>query len=131
MEYKYKIIIVNSKDRWIFIKSNDEWDSYETDAFFSFVEIIRNDTGGIIESIGDGRVVIKNNDPVFIYQWDDLFGIVVIYPENMSEDEAIRYLSKYMSDFWFIHVPAEKRSGITNFQKRIIPRGYDTRGIFL
>ena len=99
MEYKYKIIIVNSKDRWIFIKSNDEWDSYETDAFFSFVEIIRNDTGGIIESIGDGRVVIKNNDPVFIYQWDDLFGIVVIYPENMSEDEAIRYLSKYMSDF--------------------------------
>ena len=99
MEYKYKIFQVNSKERWIYIKSNDELDHEEPDAFVYLVKKIQSDTGGTIEKVGDGRYILKNNDPRFVYQWDDLFGIVVIYPEHLSEDEAKIFLSKYMSEF--------------------------------
>ncbi len=99
MDIRYKISHINSKERWIFIKSSDEYDLYDPDAFVNFVKIIQNDTGGTIENVGDVQYILKNNGPQFVYQWDDLFGIVVIYPENMTEDEALEFLGKYMSEF--------------------------------
>jgi len=99
MDFKYNISYINPKDRWIFIKSNDEFDLYEPDAFVNFVEKIQKDTGGTIENVGHIQYILKNDTPRFIYQWDDLFGIVVIYPENMDEKEAVQFLCKYMSEF--------------------------------
>ena len=97
MDYKYRILHINSKERWIHIDSKDEWDRYEPDAFVHFVKKIRNETEGTIENVGDCRYIINYEGPQFIYQWDDLFGIVVIYPENITEDDAVGFLSKYLS----------------------------------
>ena len=55
MDYKYRILHINSKERWIHIDSNDEWDRYEPDAFVYFVKKIRNETKGTIENVGDQR----------------------------------------------------------------------------
>ena len=42
------------------------------------------------------RYSIKNDGYGLIYQWDELFGTVIIYPENVTEAEAVDFLSKYI-----------------------------------
>ena len=37
-----------------------------------------------------------DNDPCHLtYQWDTLFGITIVYPEEISSKEAVEFLSRY------------------------------------
>lgn len=97
MDYKYKILHINKNERWITIISNDELDLEEPDAFIYFVKMIQKDVNGSIENIGNIQYRIINDGLGLVYQWDGLFGISVIYPENVKEYQAVEFLNKYMS----------------------------------
>lgn len=96
MKYKYKLLHINSAERWISITSNDDTDFDEPDAFIYFVKMIQRDVNGKITAVGDIQYKIPEDGFGFIYQWDDLFGITVIYPKTVTEEQAVEYLSKYM-----------------------------------
>ena len=96
MKYNYSIGSINSKDRWIFIKSDFEFKYDEPDDFAELIKTIRDDVKGTIEENDTMRYSIKNDGYGLIYQWDELFGTVIIYPENVTEAEAVDFLSKYI-----------------------------------
>jgi len=95
MDYNYKILYINKKERWITIKSNDKFDSYEPDSFICLMKRIRDGTNGIIEDIGDTRYRINGNGLKLIYQWDGCFGISIIYPKGSHLDGVIKFLEQY------------------------------------
>ena len=96
VKYNYTIRNINSKDRWIFIKSDFEFELDEPDDFVDLVKTIHDDVNGTIVDNGMMKYSIKNDGYGLIYQWDDLFGTVIIYPENVTETEVVDFLSKYM-----------------------------------
>ena len=75
----YEIYGKNAEKRWIVILSNDERDCEEPTAFFNFME----------------RVNASGDDPGLHYRWDQTFGISVTYPETVTEDQAVTFLSRY------------------------------------
>ena len=99
MSYKYKILHINNQEQWIFIKSNDDFDLEEPDAFLHFVKMIQRDVNGKIVVVGNTQYKIIDDGIGFVYQWDGLFGITVIYPETVTESQAVDYLSKYITEF--------------------------------
>ena len=56
---------------------------------------IESETGGTIEEVGEQQYRIKGNGIKLIYQWDGLFGITVIRPDNVEEAEAVAFLKKF------------------------------------
>ncbi len=97
--FKYEIYNISEKSRWIFIKSDDEYnlDLEEPDAFVYFVKTIKSYLGGNIVPAGDTQYQISNDKYKYVFQWDDLFGIVVIYPDSLTSEEARTILSRYMT----------------------------------
>lgn len=94
-EYKYKITRINEKERWIFLYA-DEWDIEETDSFVYLVKKIRDDLQGKVIDKGMTTYSIDNDPLQLVFQWDSLFGITVVYPSNVSKDEAVSFLNKYL-----------------------------------
>jgi len=45
--------------------------------------------------VGEQQYRIKGDGIKLIYQWDGLFGITVIRPDNVEEAEAVAFLKKY------------------------------------
>lgn len=95
MEYSYNIINVDAREHWIFI-SHEDWD--EPDGFISLVKKIRDDCNGVIVNLGDTRYKIDGDGMNLIYQYDNLFGTVVIYRKAEDKDAVIDFLKKYFSD---------------------------------
>ena len=79
MNYTYEIYGKSADKRWITILSNDEQDCERPDAFINFVEWVN--------AAGD--------DPGLSYRWDPTFGISITYPEDVTEDQAVSFLSRY------------------------------------
>ena len=50
---------------------------------------------GKIESVGDTQYRIHGDGLGLMYQWDSCFGISVIYPENVTEEDAIEFLKQF------------------------------------
>lgn len=93
--YQYKVEIINEKERWIFLYC-DEWDCDETDSFVFLVKKIRDDLHGKIIERGMARYSIDNDKLNLVFQWDGLFGITVVYPENVEKEEVLNMLEKYL-----------------------------------
>ena len=53
------------------------------------------DLNGNIIDKGMTTYQIDNEPCHLTYQWDTLFGITIVYPEEISSKEAIEFLSKY------------------------------------
>lgn len=87
--YKYKIIIVDEVQKWIFITHND-WD--EPEAFIALLKKIRDDCNGKIIEVGDWQFKIEGDSLDLIYQFDSLFGTVVIYNKKSQKDLVIDFL---------------------------------------
>ena len=90
--YKYSIMNINEKDGWIFIgcEGGDQYEEYEP--FVNFVKTINKDFSGKIIEVGEMRYKIENLEPDMVFQWDDLFGIVVEYKNN--KDEVLEFLKR-------------------------------------
>lgn len=91
MDYKYKIISIDEKQRWIFLQA-DEWDLEEPYSFNFLVKKIRSQVNGEIVDIGDDRYRVKNDPCNLVYQWDSLFGITIIYPRSVAKNKVIEFL---------------------------------------
>lgn len=97
MDYKYNIISIDEKQRWIFLKA-DEWDLEEPDSFEYMLNKICSHVNGEVIDKGDYRYVITNDPCNLIYQWDTLFGITVIYPTDASKDKAVEFLKTILNE---------------------------------
>jgi hypothetical protein len=93
-EYQYKILSINEKERWIYLQA-DIWDDEEPDSFVYLLKKIRDGLNGKIIDKGMTTYQIDNDPCHLTYQWDTLFGITIVYPEEISSKEAIEFLSKY------------------------------------
>ncbi len=96
MDYKYRIWSVNEEERWIFIISDDELDMEEPDSFVSLVKTIRDDVHGQIERVGNDQYKIIGDQYGLVYQWDEVFGITVVYPKTTELENVKNFLGKYM-----------------------------------
>lgn len=88
-KYNYRIFMIDEKEKWIFI-THDDCD--EPEAFVALVKKLRDNCGGNIFVVGDEQYKIKGDKFDLIYQFDDLFGTVVIYTDDSSKHDIIRYL---------------------------------------
>lgn len=93
-DYQYEIISINEKDRWIFLRA-DEWDLEEPDAFLYLLCRIRDDLNGTIVEVGSDCYTIEKDPCSLIYQWDSCFGITIVYPQDLSYESVLDFLSKY------------------------------------
>ncbi len=77
-------------DRWILISSDDPGAPYE---FAALLKAYNNRLHGRITEVSSSMQYRINNDELkLIFQWDSLFGIVVIVPEHADPDKAYRIL---------------------------------------
>lgn len=90
---EYQIININDIDGWIFISADD---SFETpDAFVSLVKAISSSVGGEISPAGWMQYKISNLPFDLVFQWDDLFGIVIINNNQLLKDDVLCFLKNY------------------------------------
>jgi len=96
MNYKYTIAAYKSEDRWIIIVSDDDFVFEKNDSLIYFLKKIQSDIGGEINRVGNNKYSITEDPCNLIYQWDENFGLSVIYPSGVSRETATAFLSKYM-----------------------------------
>lgn len=89
---KYQVKDISEKDRWIYISSDD--DDMEPDAFILLVKTIQKAVGGKISSAGELRYKISNLPCDIVFQWDDVFGIVIDYGDE-DKDTVIKLLQEF------------------------------------
>ena len=76
----------------------DIWDNEEPDSFVYLLKKIRDGLNGKIIDKGMTTYQIDNDPCHLTYQWDTLFGITIVYPEEISSKEAIGFLFKYFQN---------------------------------
>lgn len=100
-EYKYNIGDVDKKDRWIYIKDDSDTGWYdammsfwEYDGPVEFLKRIIDKTGWTIQPTEMGYVFAE--DPLQLeYQFDDLFGFTVEYPNEWALEETMKFLMQF------------------------------------
>lgn len=92
MNYNYRISEDVSRSSWIFVWCED-WD--EPDGFMNLIEEIEKDCSGKIKAVGSGQFKIEGGKMDLTYQWDDLFGIVVIKNRFTQTKEVVNFLETY------------------------------------
>lgn len=81
-----------NSDGWVFISCNDIW---EPDEFVVLVKEYQTQISGKkIKTVGVDQYRIKNDPHKLIFQYDDLFGIVVIIPKKTNRVKAFETLQK-------------------------------------
>ncbi len=93
-EYSYEIKRVDKKSRWIYLKSSDEYDTKTPASFEYMVKTLCRMTNGRPKDMGGLVYGIEGGGMGMLFQWDSVFGIVAIYPENITESDAIAFLKK-------------------------------------
>ncbi len=88
-KYNYKIFRIDEAEKWIFI-THDNWDNPEE--FTALVKKICANCNGSIFVVGNTQYKIKGDKFDLIYQFDSLFGTVVIYNDASSKQDIVKYL---------------------------------------
>lgn len=95
MATTYHIERINAKERWVFIGSSDPFDTEEPDAFVHLMNRIRDGVKGHIVHTGEMTFAIPEDGLGLRYQWDDLFGITVVWPPEVSREAVISFLNVF------------------------------------
>ena len=95
MKYTYLIISINKEKRWIFLKSNEEWDLEDHDSFVFLLKKIRDRVQGHIVEIDEMCYGIPEDGLGLNYQWDTLFGITIVYPQMAPVETVIDFLLSF------------------------------------
>ena len=94
-KYEYKIKHIDKTNKWIYVE--DKYSLYnEADAFIHLVKAVSERNGGNIINVGEMQYRIANDKFDLIYQWDDLFGIVIVYKDSDKVEEVIAYLENIL-----------------------------------
>ncbi len=89
----YQIISISDTDGWIFISADDSLEN--PDAFVSLVKAVKESVNGEISSVGWMRYKISNIPFDLVFQWDDLFGIVIINNNQTEKEDVLHFLKNY------------------------------------
>lgn len=89
----YNITSINDADGWIFISGDNSFE--EPDAFVALVKEISTSVNGKIIPVGHTQYRISNIPYDLLFQWDDLFGIVVINGNVTETEDVLRFLKLY------------------------------------
>lgn len=95
MSRQHEIIHIDKNERWIFL-SDESFGPCDSEPFVSLLQSIATQTSGRITAVGNVQYRISNLPIDLIFQWDDLFGTVVIYGETHSPNEAVSFLEMYL-----------------------------------
>lgn len=105
-EFQYSIADTN-KGTWIYIEDpcdtgwgKDVFDWTSDDSDTGPIELllrIKDRTHWNLEEIGDRQYRFKEDSLGLIFQWDDLFGFVVIIQNNEHYQSAVSFLEKYFN----------------------------------
>ncbi|MDI9519749.1 MAG: hypothetical protein QM308_01115 [Bacillota bacterium] len=96
MKQNYRIKNIDHSQKWIFI-SDDSTKYWEYDGFTDLIKKIADSCDGTIRCIGDTMYKITGDRFDLTYQWDTLFGIVVIYKHESQLDEIKKYLEAFFN----------------------------------
>ena len=96
--YTYKIADVSKTEKWIYINCKEEDSILESEPFVELVKSIAkkwndNEWQGNIFSAGDMRYKVKNDPIDLVYQWDDLFGIVLEYKNSANLEDVKSFIA--------------------------------------
>jgi len=97
MKYLYKIRSFRPYHSWIYIGEVNGSDLWEEEPFVHFIYCLQAMYNGEIKDIGEGRYKITGDPNHFVYQWDDLFGIV-IETQKKADPEGIKALVQSLID---------------------------------
>ncbi|MDR2903227.1 MAG: hypothetical protein LBU77_01785 [Clostridiales bacterium] len=76
----YKVESI-SHDRWIFISSENSL--HDPDEFIALIKEYQLQIGGEIVAVSEDTQYALTNDPLqLVFQWDSLFGITVVVPDE-------------------------------------------------
>ena len=105
-EYKYYIRHIDKKNRWIYIDDKDksgwgdrlfDWSDYEGySGPVEFILRIKEANQWFVDKAGDVQYRFEQDNIGMVFQWDDLFGFVVIVRNRNRVDEVIEFLNRYM-----------------------------------
>ena len=82
-----KVCESESADRWVYVYG--ECSIYDPDEFVELVKEYQKRLSGKIKHASEHTQYYIDNDPLrLVFQWDSLFGIVVIVPRSTNMDVA-------------------------------------------
>ena len=90
----FQISNINKKDKCIFIQSNDSFS--EPDAFIHLLKSAASYLSSPTNIVGDCQYRISALNLDLVFQWDDLFGIVVVYKDDASLEKSVAILTKIL-----------------------------------
>ena len=102
-EYKYKVKRTNGL--WIYLEDADnsgwgrevfDWTSDKTDN--GPVELmlrIKDKTGWHLVDLGDNQYKFSEDRLEIIFQWDDLFGFVIVISDTTKQKPVIDFLEEF------------------------------------
>ncbi len=88
---KYQIKSIDETDGWIFISADNSF--YEPDSFIEMLKMISSSVDGKIVCVGDCQYSVTNIPYDIVFQWDDLFGIVIINRDKSEKDAVIQFVN--------------------------------------
>lgn len=91
----YKINMITEEDGWIAIDTNG-WGS---DPVRALVASVAGELGGeVIQPYeGDAQFLIKGDPYKLLFQYDDVFGTVVILNDTKDKDEVVALLERHFA----------------------------------
>lgn len=89
----YRITSINDADGWIFISADNSFENPV--AFIELVKTIAQSVHGKITSIGNTQYQVSNVPFDLVFQWDSLFGIVVINNNLADKSVVLKFLKNY------------------------------------
>lgn len=93
IEHKYEITTINDKEGWVYI--NDVADNLcfeEPDSFIHLVRLFKASFGGTVIEVGDVQCTVSGMPIRLVFQWDDLFGIVIIVDKSEDMNQVLELI---------------------------------------
>lgn len=81
-QFHYQILFVSEKSKWIFFSDDEKWSIDEIEPFLYLMNRLMKIFDDKPIDLGECRYRFDKDPNCFIYQWDDLFGLVVEYQED-------------------------------------------------
>lgn len=101
-EYKYRVGQINTEEHWINIEDKDDsgwgklardpWEDDNERGALEFILRVKDKTGWDIEKVGDWQYRFKQDELGIIYQWDDLFGFVILYKDASVLNKTLEFI---------------------------------------
>lgn len=104
-EYRYSIGHINAEEYWIYIEdkdgsgwgklARDPWEDDNKSGALEFIIRVKDKTGWDIEEVSEWQYRFKQDKLEIIYQWDDLFGFVILYKNQATLNKTLEFIESF------------------------------------